>query len=229
MSGTISPRDRLQLWVNTFLLKQKENSGSVTATFRDQHPTICFSFSFFQSSVHAMYSRALPAHGRRGSRLGAGPRQAPGFPEGGSSAEPMEQGGARQSSPSSKEHKARWRATPRRPHQRRLHPGAAAVQRTGGARRARSRTRRRTKVKDSAFRASSCKLRVPTAFAPLRTAERDTISVSGPREGAPPRVRAETRVASQHHASPCGEAPCTISPELPGSRYPTSPIQRSNR
>ena len=35
MSGTISPRDRLQLWVNTFLLKQKENSGSVTATFRD--------------------------------------------------------------------------------------------------------------------------------------------------------------------------------------------------
>ena len=36
MSGTISPRDRLQLWVNTFLLKQKENSGSVTATFRDQ-------------------------------------------------------------------------------------------------------------------------------------------------------------------------------------------------
>ena len=38
MSGTISPRDRLQLWVNTFLLKQKENSGSVTATFRDEHP-----------------------------------------------------------------------------------------------------------------------------------------------------------------------------------------------
>ena len=36
MSGTISPRDRLQLWVNTFLLKQKENSGSVTATFRDK-------------------------------------------------------------------------------------------------------------------------------------------------------------------------------------------------
>ena len=36
MSGTISPRDRLQLWVNTFLLKQKENSGSVTATFRDR-------------------------------------------------------------------------------------------------------------------------------------------------------------------------------------------------
>ena len=36
MSGTISPRDRLQLWVNTFLLKQKENSGSVTATFRDE-------------------------------------------------------------------------------------------------------------------------------------------------------------------------------------------------
>ena len=35
MSGTISPRARLQLWVNTFLLKQKENSGSVTATFRD--------------------------------------------------------------------------------------------------------------------------------------------------------------------------------------------------
>ena len=35
MSGTISPRDRLQLWVNTFLLKQKENSGSVTATFRE--------------------------------------------------------------------------------------------------------------------------------------------------------------------------------------------------
>ena len=35
MSGTISPRDRLQLWVNTCLLKQKENSGSVTATFRD--------------------------------------------------------------------------------------------------------------------------------------------------------------------------------------------------
>ena len=35
MSGTISPRDRLQLWVNAFLLKQKENSGSVTATFRD--------------------------------------------------------------------------------------------------------------------------------------------------------------------------------------------------
>ena len=35
MSGTISPRDRLQLWVNIFLLKQKENSGSVTATFRD--------------------------------------------------------------------------------------------------------------------------------------------------------------------------------------------------
>ena len=38
MSGTISPRDRLQLWVNTFLLKQKENSGSVTATFRDKGP-----------------------------------------------------------------------------------------------------------------------------------------------------------------------------------------------
>ena len=37
MSGTISPRDRLQLWVNTFLLKQKENSGSVTATFRDMN------------------------------------------------------------------------------------------------------------------------------------------------------------------------------------------------
>ena len=37
MSGTISPRDRLQLWVNTFLLKQKENSGSVTATFRDEY------------------------------------------------------------------------------------------------------------------------------------------------------------------------------------------------
>ena len=36
MSGTISPRDRLQLWVNTFLLKQKENSGSVTATFREK-------------------------------------------------------------------------------------------------------------------------------------------------------------------------------------------------
>ena len=35
MSGTISPRDRLQLWVHTFLLKQKENSGSGTATFRD--------------------------------------------------------------------------------------------------------------------------------------------------------------------------------------------------
>ena len=35
MSGTISPRDRLQVWVNTFLLKQKENSGSVTATFRE--------------------------------------------------------------------------------------------------------------------------------------------------------------------------------------------------
>ena len=35
MLGTISPRDRLQLWVNTFLLKQKENSGSVTATFRE--------------------------------------------------------------------------------------------------------------------------------------------------------------------------------------------------
>ena len=38
MSGTISPRDRLQLWVNTFLLKQKENSGSVTATFREKPP-----------------------------------------------------------------------------------------------------------------------------------------------------------------------------------------------
>ena len=36
MSGTISPRDRLQLWVNTFLLEQKENSGSVTATFREE-------------------------------------------------------------------------------------------------------------------------------------------------------------------------------------------------
>ena len=36
MSGTISPRDRLQLWVNTFLLKQKENSGSVTATFHEK-------------------------------------------------------------------------------------------------------------------------------------------------------------------------------------------------
>ena len=41
MSGTISPRDRLQLWVNTFLLKQKENSGSVTATFRDMSPAQC--------------------------------------------------------------------------------------------------------------------------------------------------------------------------------------------
>ena len=39
MSGTISPRDRLQLWVNTFLLKQKENSGSVTATFREKAAT----------------------------------------------------------------------------------------------------------------------------------------------------------------------------------------------
>ena len=40
MSGTISPRDRLQLWVNIFLLKQKENSGSVTATFRDETPSL---------------------------------------------------------------------------------------------------------------------------------------------------------------------------------------------
>ena len=40
MSGTISSRDRLQLWVNTFLLKQKENSGSVTATFREKNRVI---------------------------------------------------------------------------------------------------------------------------------------------------------------------------------------------
>ena len=30
MSGTISPRDGLQLWVNTFLLKQKETQVAVT-------------------------------------------------------------------------------------------------------------------------------------------------------------------------------------------------------
>ena len=57
MSGTISPRDRLQLWVNTFLLKQKENSGSVTATFRDLLPSTLI------PSIHhpvAVYSLSIP-------------------------------------------------------------------------------------------------------------------------------------------------------------------------
>ena len=81
----------------------------------------------------------------------------------GSSAGPVGQGGARQSSPNSVEHKARWRATPRSPHQQRLHPAAAAVRRAGGARRARSRRRRRRKVKDSAFQ------RPPTSQARTRS------------------------------------------------------------
>ena len=58
MSGTISPRDRLQLWVNTFLLKQKENSGSVTATFRDMG-----------SQAGKAYRLVLEEHGMRYSVL----------------------------------------------------------------------------------------------------------------------------------------------------------------
>ena len=79
-----------------------------------------------------MYSQAFPAHGRRGSRLGAGaPASARSSPRG-SSAEPLGQCGARQSSPSTVGHKVRWMATPRRSHQRRRHPAAAAVRRPAG-------------------------------------------------------------------------------------------------
>ena len=67
-----------------------------------------------------MYSRALPAHGRREGQLGAGGPASAKISSRGSSAEPVGQGGARQSSPNSVEHKACWRATQRRPHQRRF-------------------------------------------------------------------------------------------------------------
>ena len=122
-----------------------------------------FFFFFRTGLVGARSCQALLAYGRKGSRLGAEAPASARISPRGRSAELVGHWGARQSSPSSVGHKARWTATPRRPHQRRRHPAAAAVRTAGGARRARRRTRRRTKVKDSVFQ------RPPTSQARTRS------------------------------------------------------------
>mgnify|MGYP006977772757 CR=1 FL=1 len=85
-------------------------------------------FFFRTGLVGARSCQAMLAYGRKGSRLGAEAPASARISPRGSSAEPVGHWGARQSSPSSVGHKARWTATPRRPHQRRRHPAAAAVQ-----------------------------------------------------------------------------------------------------
>ena len=109
---------------------------------------------------------------------------------------------------------ARWTATANAPHQRRAHPWAAAPRSVAGARRARSAMRRCTRRWDSSFQrppisaARTHKRRGPPRVSSgYRASLRRCATASATPWGLPSRRMGDTRVASQHIASPRAAAP----------------------